>query len=72
MKITQNAIDFILNLMKSNELDPSKINFEIRKMFGKVGIGFNKDKMGKRHQFGELSVVVDYDVDLEGVCIEFG
>ena len=72
MKFTKPAVDAILNVMQSKDLDPSQFSLELRVLEnGALGMGFSKDAQGKTTELGDLTVVVDDVIDSDGVLIDF-
>ena len=73
MKITETAIQAVLDIMKNQKLDPQEVYFEIKLLpNGAVGIGFNRDIDGQIREFGELKTVISPKIDMEGVVVDFG
>jgi len=71
MKLTEPAVETILNAMRSKDLDPSQFSLELRILDnGAMGMGFSKDAQGKTSQLGDLTVVVDDVIDSDGVVID--
>lgn len=71
MRITDRAAAAILNVMEKKKLDPAKFAFELKLSEGVIGIGFNKEKIGAKHQFGKLTVVVDRVIDARDIVVDF-
>ena len=78
MKITDKAAQAILGVMFKKGLDPKTFFLEIGLFSnamgksGKFGMAFTQDKDGQLLQFGQLTVIVNHDIDTTGVVIDFG
>lgn len=73
MKITDTAVEAILDVMDRKQLDPNRIFFEMKILpNGAVGIGFSQECGGEIQQFGRLSAIIDKQIDADGVVIDFG
>jgi hypothetical protein len=73
MKLTDSAAEAILGVMKRRKLDPKKIVFEFRLLEnGAVGIGFNQERQGQAQQYGDLTVMIGYGVDMGNTIVDFG
>lgn len=72
MKITDSAINAILNIMKSKELDTKTVFLEIGIFNGNLGLGFTKELTGKVNFFGELGAIVSEDVDATNIIVDYG
>lgn len=72
MKLTEPAVEAILGVMRSKDLDPNQFSLELRVLEnGALGMGFSKDAQGKTTKLGDLTVVVDDVIDSDGVVIDF-
>lgn len=72
MHITESAIEAILQIMKSKNLDSEKVFFEMRAMPDQsIVIGFNREKLGNVMKFGNLQVIVSSNIDTEGVVVDY-
>ena len=72
MKISDSARDAILNVMKSQQLDPHVWYFELLLSKGAIGIGFTKQLANAEvHQFGELRLAIDQNLDTTGILLDF-
>lgn len=72
MKITETATNAIIGVMKKKGLDPKKTFLEVGLFEGNLGMTFSRDRVGRTIQFGDLTVVVQNNVDSDGVVIDFG
>lgn len=72
MRITDNAANAIVNVMKTKGLNPKDTFLEIGVFEGNLGMSFSKDAMGKMIKHGELTMVISSEVDSTGVVIDFG
>lgn len=72
MKITEPAVDAIIGVLKKKGLDPKKTFLEVGIFEGNLGMTFTREQAGRTVQFGDLSVVVQNNVDSDGVVIDFG
>lgn len=73
MKITESAVNAILEVMKKRKLDPKKIVFDFHLLDnGGIGIGFSRDRHGQVQQYGELTVTIGSDVDMGQTVVDFG
>lgn len=73
MKFTESAITAILEVMRKRGLDPKKFVFDISiRENGSVGIGFTKDRAGVANQYGDLTVMIGHNIDMNGVVVDFG
>lgn len=78
MRITDAAVQAILGVMFKKGLDPKKFFLEIgffanqMGKSGKFGIAFTQDVDGQILKFGQLTVIVNHDIDTTGVLIDFG
>jgi hypothetical protein len=72
MKITNAAAEAIVNVMKTKGLDPKKFCLEIGVFDGNLGLGFTNEMKGKTIEFGELRVVINRQVDSNGVTVDYG
>ena len=71
MKITNAAAKAILAVMVKKKLNPEQVAFELKLSNGVIGIGFNREMIGKKQQFGKLTVIIDQRIDSEGITIDF-
>lgn len=72
MRITDNAANAIVSVMKLKGLNPKDTFLEIGVFEGNLGMGFSRDAMGKMIKHGELTMVISSEVDSTGVVIDFG
>lgn len=73
MKFTESAVDAILGTMKRKGLSPKEFIFELSiRENGAFGIGFSKDRVGFKHQYGDLVIMVGPNLDMSGITIDFG
>ena len=73
MRFTESAINVILEIMKKRGLDPNIFVFDVSiRENGSVGIGFTKDRAGKALQYGDLTVMIGHNIDMDGVVVDFG
>jgi hypothetical protein len=71
MKLTESAVEVILKVMRSKDLDPDQFSLELTVLDnGAMGMGFSKNAQGKTSQLGDLTVVVDDVIDSGGVLID--
>lgn len=71
MRITDNAANTIVNIMKSKGLNPESTFFDIQVCNGELGICFSQTRSGDIYRFGELTVQVATNVDASQVVIDF-
>lgn len=72
MKITDNAVDAILNVMKQKGLDPKTVFLELAVFEGNLGMGFSRDAMGVKTKHGELTIIISSEVDCADMTIDYG
>lgn len=74
MRITDSAVQAILQVMLKKGLNPKTTFFEVGVFEGNLGIGFapQQEAKGKMKRFGPLGVVVANNVDATGVVVDFG
>lgn len=73
MKVTNSAIEIILDIMQKRGLDPSKTFLEVRLLEnGALGFGFTRDRLGKLIKFGDLSVIEAFGTETSDTVIDFG
>jgi hypothetical protein len=72
MRLTDSAVEAILQVMIKKDLDPSKTFLEIGVFDGAMGLGFTNETFGKRKNFGKLGVIISHKIDTTGVVIDFG
>jgi len=73
MRITEDATEAILGVMKNNQLDPQKYSmYFCNPPGGGEGLAFNfvENEIGKHLKFGDLNVILALDVDMEGVVVD--
>ena len=72
MKLTNSAIDAILHVMKSREMNPADWYLEFKLLNnGAVGLGFTKQAAQQILTFGELRLTVDGMIDTQGVVLDY-
>jgi hypothetical protein len=74
MKVTDSAQDAILKVMRSKQMEPKSWFFELRLLTnGAIGIGFAREiqNTDSISTFGELSFLVDQNLDTTGMLIDF-
>jgi len=73
MRFTESATTAILETMRNRGLDPKEFVFDVSiRENGAVGIGFTKDRAGVASQYGDLTVMIGHNIDMEGVVVDFG
>lgn len=72
MILTDSAKEVIVKIMKNQDLDPTifALNFSKPQFSEGFGICFCKDEIGKTLFFGELRVIVSYDMDVSKLIID--
>lgn len=71
MRVTEPAVDAILEVMRKKGLSPKTTFLEIGIFEGNLGLGFTKDRHGKIITYKNLSIVIANDVDTTGVVVDF-
>lgn len=73
MKVSDSARDALLNVMRSQNMDPKIWYFELQLLSsGAIGIGFIKDLAQHRIEtFDNLSLAIDLELDTKGFAMDF-
>lgn len=71
MVLTKAATEAILDVMMSYGLDPAKFFLEIKEQNGGIGMGFTPHRGGRPLKFGDLTVLVAYNIDTSGVTVDY-
>lgn len=73
MRVTENATEAIIGVMKSKGLPIDTWALEICTLDnGALGMGFTRERQGHAIEFGKLTVMIADNVNSEGVVIDFG
>jgi hypothetical protein len=73
MRVTDKANEAILGIINRAKLNPQNTYFEIKLLEnGAVGIGFNNKLEGVLHEYGDLKTAISFDIDMNGVVIDYG
>lgn len=72
MRITEAAVEAILNIMNKKGLDPENYYFQVGVFEGNLGINFTNQALGELRRYGRLGVVVSGGVTAESMEIDYG